>query len=60
MQFVRGETLADIIEENPMPLDSAIEVLGPLAEAVDFLHANGVIHRDLKPENISLTPEGVP
>ena len=29
-----------------------------LAEALAFLHANGVVHRDVKPTNVLITPEG--
>ncbi len=32
----------------------ARQILGPLLDAVGFLHANGVVHRDLKPENVLL------
>lgn len=35
-----------------------LDLLQPLARALDYAHAMGVIHRDLKPENIILTANG--
>ena len=34
--------------------------LGPVADALDHIHARGVIHRDLKPANILFDPFGHP
>lgn len=34
------------------------ETFRQLAEAIAFLHANGVVHRDVKPSNVMITPEG--
>lgn len=36
----------------------ALEILRPVAEAIDHAHAKGVIHRDLKPSNIMLAADG--
>src|SRR3712207_6274945 len=36
----------------------ALQLLKPIASALDYAHAQGIIHRDLKPENIILTPDG--
>ena len=58
-QYVPGPTLADHIDTHgPMPADQ-VRLLGlGLAEAIDAIHAAGLIHRDLKPSNIILSPEG--
>ena len=34
------------------------ETFRQLAEAIAFLHANGVVHRDVKPSNVMITPQG--
>lgn len=39
-------------------LQQVRDMFGQLAEAIAFLHANGVVHRDVKPSNVMITPEG--
>jgi formylglycine-generating enzyme required for sulfatase activity len=39
---------------QPMLADELVGYLREAAEALDFLHAEGVLHRDIKPENILL------
>ena len=48
------------INQGPLPLREAVELLQTLANAVAFAHRNNVIHRDLKPSNILLTAEKIP
>jgi serine/threonine protein kinase len=43
---------------RPMPIAAVRSVLGPVGDALSYLHRQGIIHRDLKPENILLR-EGV-
>jgi eukaryotic-like serine/threonine-protein kinase len=35
------------------------QVLSQLAQALSFLHSNGVVHRDIKPSNVMVTDTGV-
>ncbi|HEX8826200.1 MAG TPA: serine/threonine-protein kinase [Archangium sp.] len=42
---------------EPLPPQTAMQVAGQLAEALDALHTHGIIHRDLKPSNVLLSPE---
>ena len=57
MRLVPGETLAKLVQDfGPMPLDRAVVVLGQVAEALDYAHAQGVVHRDIKPGNVLVEP----
>jgi serine/threonine-protein kinase len=60
MEFIEGQTIADIVEKNgPMPEDQVRKILLQIAEALRYIHAQGMIHRDIKPENIMVDKKGV-
>lgn len=53
LEYIEGETLRAFFKDHaPLSLDKAKNIFTQLAEAVEYLHKNGVYHRDLKPENI--------
>lgn len=58
MSLVTGPNLADRIAERPISSRHISEIGYDLAEALDYIHAHGVIHRDLKPSNILLVDYG--
>ncbi|MBW3599426.1 MAG: serine/threonine protein kinase [Planctomycetes bacterium] len=60
MALVEGRSLADRLEEGPLPPREAAELVRKVARAVAYAHSAGVIHRDLKPANILLDKNGEP
>ncbi|MCU0686106.1 MAG: protein kinase [Polyangiaceae bacterium] len=55
MELLEGETLADLLDRvGTLSPELAIDLLRPVARALDAAHAAGIAHRDLKPENIFL------
>jgi eukaryotic-like serine/threonine-protein kinase len=59
LEYVAGESLNRILaREKKLPLDTALQLVEEVAEALDYAHAQGVIHRDIKPGNILMTENG--
>ena len=58
LELVEGPTLAERIDQGPIPVDEAIAIAKQIAEALEAGHEAGVIHRDLKPANIELEEDG--
>src|SRR6188768_2525670 len=59
MELVEGESLAEKIARGPLPVEEAIAVARPVAEALEYAHERGIVHRDLKPANIVVSRDGV-
>lgn len=59
MEFVRGKTLADMIEAGKIPGVDCLKYAMHIADALAAAHNIGIVHRDLKPANVMVTPEGL-
>ena len=53
MNYISGTTLRDI--RKPIRVETAVKLLRPIVEALDYVHEQGLVHRDIKPSNIMLT-----
>jgi hypothetical protein len=60
LDLVQGQTLAQRVEQGPLPPQQVIRLGIQLAEALEHAHQQGVVHRDVKPENVILTASGEP
>ena len=53
MEYLAGGTLSDLLRtKDRIPGRAIINIASQIAEAIDFMHQNGVIHRDIKASNI--------
>lgn len=62
MEYVRGETLADVVYRCDPSVELACDVFPKLCDAVLELHEGfdpPLIHRDLKPSNVMLTRDNL-
>jgi serine/threonine protein kinase/tetratricopeptide (TPR) repeat protein len=57
MEFLEGQTLAQRLQEGPLPQPEARAIAIQLCEGLAEAHRKGVIHGDLKANNIILTKE---
>lgn len=59
MEYIDGETLKKKMErEGRMSVESAMEIILPIAAALTEIHKEGIIHRDIAPDNIMVDKEG--
>lgn len=63
MEYIEGETLAEMLEHFPQGLSESVVVAyaKQICAALDYLHnrQHPIIFRDLKPDNVMVTPAGI-
>jgi len=60
MELAADSLAAQIAERGPRRWADVRTLLEPVAAALDYAHAAGVVHRDLKPANILIAEGGRP
>ncbi|MFG2500108.1 serine/threonine protein kinase [Streptomyces sp. NPDC048441] len=59
VSYVPGPSLSSAVyEHGVLPVPTVLQLMAGIAEALQSVHAAGVIHRDLKPSNVLLAADG--
>jgi serine/threonine-protein kinase len=60
MEYFPSHTLGDEVkDEQPLPIEKALNFGCDIATGMDVAHHAGIVHRDLKPANILINDEGL-
>jgi tRNA A-37 threonylcarbamoyl transferase component Bud32 len=57
LEYLEGKTLSAVLEGKP-GVRQFVELMVPVARALERAHEHGIVHRDLKPSNIFVTERG--
>lgn len=52
LDYIAGHALDSELADGPLELVRALRITATIAEAVEAVHAAGLLHRDLKPANV--------
>ncbi len=60
LEYLKGGTLTELISDRrKLPPARCLELMVPVARALQCAHDQGIVHRDLKPDNIFVTDTGI-
>ena len=59
MVYLSGGTLRERLG-NPIPWRTSVQLILPIAHALEYVHERNIINRDVKPSNILMTEKGQP
>jgi serine/threonine protein kinase len=58
MEMIDGPTLAEMLRDGPLGTQRTARLGAQLADALSYVHRQGVVHRDVKPSNILMSSDG--
>ncbi len=58
LEYLDGPVLTAVLEDAPLPVARALELMAPVVRALGCAHRADIVHRDLKPDNIVVTRSG--
>ncbi|HEU0029540.1 MAG TPA: protein kinase [Kofleriaceae bacterium] len=59
MEYLAGKTLAERLDEGPLPVDEALALIRAAALGLREAQRSGFTHRDVKPSNLMVDGHGV-
>ena len=57
-ELVSGMDLQSALTQRELTVEEVAEIAYDVSEALEYIHANGVVHRDIKPSNVMLVEYG--
>lgn len=58
MQYIEGVNLHDFVQDHPLEIKSALNIIIQVAAAVAAAHKQNIVHRDIKARNVMVNDEG--
>jgi tetratricopeptide (TPR) repeat protein len=59
MEYVEGEPLSRLLRRGPLRPEEVCRMVCDLGDALDHVHAQGIVHRDVKPGNVLIRGDGL-
>jgi serine/threonine protein kinase len=59
MEYIEGKNLQQVLDEGPLPCQTAVGYAIQTAAGLQHAHERGIIHRDVKPANLLVDRNGV-
>ncbi len=58
MEYLVGQPLRQLLDQRALSMPEALDILNQAADALDAVHAEGILHRDIRASNVMLLRDG--